>query len=138
MNKNIRKSIFLCIFGILMISFCAAGVNSNEGKFNDDISLNPQHLDKGQVKFGIVTIDSENVEGIDQEEYLGILSDINLEISGESSIIIVPIPFMIFSTVFDTQENVSIHMDNAWVSVTTTDEYVSIIAFAKTISWEWN
>ena len=139
MKEIIRKSIFLAILLILIISFCGAGAYSyeidNDQQKNNII--NPKVLDKGEIRFGIVTIDSEYVEGIDQTEYLGILTDINLQISGESSIIIVPIPFMIFSSVFDTQDDINIHMDSAWVSVTQVEEYISIIAFAKTVTWEW-
>jgi hypothetical protein len=45
---------------------------------------------------------------------------------------------MIFSTVFDSQEDINIHMDSAWVTTTETEEYISIIAFAKSVTWEWN
>ena len=140
MYKKIRKSIFLVILILLIISFCGAGVQSNQVDMtiNNSNLVNPKVLDKGEIRFGIVVIDCEYVEGIDTNDYLGILTDVNIQISGESSIIIVPIPFMIFSTVFDSQEDINIHMDSAWVTTTETEEYISIIAFAKSVTWEWN
>ena len=94
-------------------------------------TLELQDLKGKRVK---ITYNSMNTE-VSRDE--GILNNINLEISGQSSINIIPIPFMIFSTVFETNEIVNVHMDSAWITLTTTDEYVSIVAFAKTISWEW-
>ena len=103
---------------------------------NDSENIEP--LYRGSARYGMVTIESSNPTGFPTDiRYIGILNDINATLIGQNKVIITPIPWVIFGTVFETDKNVSLTMEIFGGVVDPTQSPTRVTGFSKNIVWEW-
>lgn len=93
---------------------------------------------KGKIWFGIISIQITNVESsLPDENYAGILMDINLTLHGTTRLSAVPIPFMFLATSFETTNLVYLQMEFFWGAVHKSSDSTSVDGFARMVTWEW-
>jgi len=142
MKRNIKKILFLNVIGILIIS--VFGVNIVSSIPQDTATtvrsvtygLN-QPMHRGNVRLCIIGIETSNVVGLPDETYAGILTDVNITLSGAIMFGVVPIPLVFLSTGFETSETIYLKMEFFWGAVDPTENTTMIGGFARNIEWEW-
>ena len=142
MKKDIKKILLLNVIGILIISLFGANIVSS---IPQDTAITVksvtyrlnQPTNKGNVRLGIIGIETSNVAGLPDETYAGILTDVDITLSGANMFGVVPIPLAFLSTGFETSETIYLKMEFFWGAVDPTGNTTMIGGFARNIEWEW-
>jgi hypothetical protein len=142
MKKDIKKIFLLNVIGILIISVFGANIVSSISQDAaitvESVTYGPsQPMNKGSVRLGIIGIESSNVDGLPDETYAGILTDVDITLSGANMFGVVPIPLVFLSTGFETGETIHLKMEFFWGAVDPTGNITMIGGFARNIEWEW-
>jgi hypothetical protein len=134
MNSKMKKVLIFCIVGAFVFSVCC--VNALSTKTNN-IEKTIKSMHHGSAGFCILMIDTKNAEGLPDELYTGILTDINVTLDGPNQFMLTPIPWILLTTMFDTNETIHLEADFFWGFIDPTYDPSQIMGFAKNVKWEW-
>jgi hypothetical protein len=137
-----RKVKILSIIIVCIFAFPLFGFGNVLGISQKDIETNMkfqkiESLHQGSALFCILVIESINETGFPDEDYIGVLSDINATLKGKNKLIVTPIPWVIFGTVFETNQTIYVTMEFFAGVIDPSVNFTRITGFAKNIVWEW-
>jgi hypothetical protein len=130
MNMKNRINIFLMV-GIIALSIVGPSTalcNSNDTQPNNF---------QGSAIFALVNIECDNPEGFPEERYIGVLNNVNATLCGQSRLIVTPLPWIIYGTVFETDQPIHVTMEFYAGVIEPTQQPTMISGFTKNIIWEW-
>ena len=136
MKKNIVKKGLAC--GLIILFFgayvVAGAQQSNIATINYE-KIKP--LNQGSARFCIVVIETSNGTGFPDNEYIGVLNKVNATLEGQNMLIVTPIPWLIFGTVFETNQTIYLTMEFFGGVIDSTGNATRVTGFAKNVVWKW-
>ena len=133
MNKKII-GIFVCMLLLVTASVPLTVAIDVE---NDKIA-EPTSKSKGGARSGIIVVDHTEVEGAPEEFYVGSLNDVDFQLNNVAFFAVMPIPFIILSTVLETTNNIHLQIEYFWgVTDPTFENYTMIAGYFRNAEWEW-
>ena len=139
----IRKKIkILTIMLVLIFAFPLFGLCNGLSVSQKDIANSMKFqkigsLHQGSARFCILVIESINGIGFPDDDYIGVLSDVNTTLKENNKLIVTPIPWLIFGTVFETNQTIYLTMEIFAGVIEPSGDYIRATGFAKNIVWEW-
>lgn len=137
-----RKVKILSIIMVCTFAFPLFGFGNIIGASLKDIEISMkfqkiESLHQGSARFCILVIESANGIGFPNDNYIGVLSDVNATLNGKNKLIITPIPWLIFGTVFETNQTIYLTMEIFAGVIDPSGNSIRVTGFAKNIVWEW-
>ena len=137
-----RKVKILSIIMVCIFAFPLLGLGNVLGVSQEDIATSMkfqkiESLHQGSARFCILVIESTNGTGFPDDDYIGVLNDLNATLKGKNKIIVTPIPWLIFGTVFETNETIYLNMEIFAGVIDPSGNSTRVTGFAKNIVWKW-
>jgi hypothetical protein len=136
LRTKINRGIFILLIALVLIVPTIQSIS-----MNDEIELekivNYQSISSfGWNRYGIVLINFTNAEGIPNEDYKGILTDMNATFNGTTQLIITHLLFPLKSAlVFETCNDLNVKIDFLYTYILYHENASVMLAYSWKISW---
>ena len=130
-KKGLACGVIILFFGACVV----VGAQQSNISTIDYEKIEP--LYQGSARFCMIVIETSNGTGFPDNEYIGALNDVNATLEGQNMLVVAPIPWLIFGTVFETNQTIYLTMEFFAGVVDSTDNTTTVTGFAKNVVWKW-
>jgi len=124
--------IFVCMLLVTALVPLTVAIDVENDKITKPVS-------KGVAKKGFIVVELKEIEGAPEEFYVGSLKDVDFQLNNASLFVVMPLPFLILSTVLENTDNIHLQIEYFWgITDPATPINSSMIwGYFHNAEWEW-